>query len=167
MIYYDYLNIEVKKHFKWIYTQYYPCFGWELLESMSSETKRSDIQLAFRRKHDLQGRDRLSHYQQKFDHYMKELRNFEQLEKFTALLSGVAVGMIGALFLISALYLLVQGETYGLLLMIPGAISLFFVYPCYNAMLRSKKRQVEPYIKEYYDEIYETCKKAKKVLEQG
>lgn len=64
---YDYQDIEVKKHFKWMYLDYYPCFGWDVLETMPSENRKRYLHISLRRDYDIPEKDRLTHYQSKFD----------------------------------------------------------------------------------------------------
>ena len=72
---YDYQDIEVKKHFKWLYLDYYPCFGWDVLETMPSENRKKYLHISFRRDYNIPGKDRLIHYQSKFDNCMSEIQN--------------------------------------------------------------------------------------------
>ena len=62
LVHYDYQEIDIKKHFKWLYMDYYPCFGWEVLEVMASEKHSANLHISMRRKYDLRGKDRLCHY---------------------------------------------------------------------------------------------------------
>lgn len=167
LIYYDYLDIEVKKHFKWLYTEYYPCFGWELLEIMSSEKKKSNLHLTFRRKHDFRRKDIICHYQMRFDHCMEELRNLEISEIFSSVISSVMVGVAGILFLLAGSYLLKNGAAYGGILLIPGFAAFFLAYPCYRIVARNKKKQTESFIKKRHDELFEISQKAVQILEQS
>lgn len=166
MVYYDYLDIDVKKHFKWFYTEYYPCFGWELLEIMSSEKSKSNLHLTFKRKHDFREKDRICHYQHKFEHCMEELRDLEISKKFSAIVSGVAVGLAGILFVTAGIILMKQGAAYGMALLIPGFASFLLAYPCYRVISRNKEKQVEPLIQERHDELFLLSQKAAQILEQ-
>ena len=47
--------------------------------------------ISMRRKYDLRGKDRLCHYQAKFDSCMEEIRNLEIAHFFAATLSAVLV----------------------------------------------------------------------------
>lgn len=167
LIRYDYQDIEVKKHFKWLYMDYYPCFGWETMEVMSSEKRDSNLHISFRRNYDVRGKDRLCHYQAKFDGCMEEIRNLEIARKFSAAVSAAIIGVIGMLFIIGTFLLVGDGVLPGFFLLIPGFLLFLLSYPCYLIVEKNKKKQIEPFVEEQYKELYQIAQAAKQVLEQS
>lgn len=167
MVRYDYQDIETKKHFKWLYMDYYPCFGWEVLEVMPSEKRDANLHISFRRNYAVRGKDRLCHYQTKFDGCMEEIRNLEIARKFSAAVSAAVIGLIGLVFIIGTILLTGNGVSTGFLLLIPGILLFLLSYPCYLVVERNKKKQVEPFMEERYDELFQISQAAKQILEQS
>ena len=167
LVHYDYQEIDIKKHFKWLYMDYYPCFGWEVLEVMASEKHSANLHISMRRKYDLRGKDRLCHYQAKFDGCMEEIRNLEIAHFFAATLSAVLVGLIGMVFVAGTVILLKDGMSTGGFLLIPAIIAFLLAYPCYLLVRKNKQKQIEPFVKERYEELFRIGQAAKEVLEQS
>jgi hypothetical protein len=167
MIRYDYQEIEVKKHHKWLYMDYYPCFGWELLEVMPSEKRNRNIHLSFKRNYDVREKEKLVHYQSKFDYCMEEIGNIEIAKIFTAVLCAIAIGIIGIAFSLAACFLVREGTSLGILLLIPGMIAFLLAYPCYLVVAKEKKKQMDPFVKKRYDELFQIGETARKIMEQS
>lgn len=164
---YDYQDIEVKKHFKWLYLDYYPCFGWDVLETMPSENRKKYLHISFRRDYNIPGKDRLIHYQSKFDNCMSEIQNLEISMCFAPTVCAAIVGLIGIFFLVGAFSFMSAEGKAGLFLMIPALAALFLAYPCYLAVLHAKQKQTEPFIQERYDELFQIGQSARQILEQS
>ena len=166
-VHYDYQDIEVRKHFKWLYLDYYPDFGWNLLEVIPAERKKKYLHMSFRRDYNIPGKDRLIHYQARFDNCIGEIRNLEISMWFSATVSAVIVGMIGFFFLIGAMGMLHSGGSLGFFLLIPALAAFLLAYPCYLAVFRAKQKQTERFIKERYEELFRIGMSASQILEQS
>ena len=164
---YDYQDIEVKKHFKWMYLDYYPCFGWDVLETMPSENRKRYLHISLRRDYDIPEKDRLTHYQSKFDNCMSEIQNLEVSMCFAPTVCAAIVGLFGIFFLMGAFSFISAGGKVGVFLMIPALAALFLAYPCYLAVFHAKQKQTEPFIRERYDELFQIGQSARKILERS
>lgn len=167
LVHYDYQEIDIKKHFKWLYMDYYPCFGWEVLEVMASEKRNANLHISMRRKYDLRGKDRLCHYQARFDSCMEEIRNLEIARLFSATLSAVMVGLVGVIFIVGMIIMSKNSVFTALFMLIPAIIAFLLAYPCYLLVKKNKQKQIEPFMKERYEELFRIGQAAKEVLEQS
>ena len=164
---YEYQNIEVKQQFKWLYLDYYPSFGWEVLETIPGENAGKKWHISLKRNYHIAQKDRLLHYQSHFDSCMEELRNMEISVRFSAVACALVIGAAGLFFLFGALALIGTGKGLGFFLMIPAAAAFLLAYPGYLAVFHMKKRQIDPSVKEHYEQLFQISQSARQILEKS
>lgn len=162
---YDYQNLEVRKHLQWIYKEYYPCFGWELVECISSEKGKAFVHLSFKREHSIRTRQELLRTQGRFDACIEEIRNLEISKEFTATVAAVIIGITGFLFMGFAGYYLWIGLKIGAFLIIPGIAGLTAAFPCYRVIKHEKEKSAETCLNKRYEELYTIASKAVSLLD--
>ncbi|WP_125570672.1 hypothetical protein [Lacticaseibacillus songhuajiangensis] len=163
LIHFQYCNVNVKQRYKWLYLDYYPCFGWEWLETVPAKAGQSYTQLTFRRKYTLQRHTDLQRAQNKFDSCMDEIDNLETSTGFAATTSALVLGIIGIFFIIGTILMMIKGWDSAMLLLIPGSVAFLAAYPVYLIVKRNKEKQIVPFVSKRMDRLYEISLSAEKL----
>lgn len=163
LTHFQYCNVDVKRRYKWLYLNYYPCFGWEWLETIPANNGHAYVQLTFRRKYTLQQQVRLQRAQNKFDSCMTEIDNLEISIGFAAATSALVLGIIGIFFLVGTILMVIKGLGSGMLLLIPASVAFLAAYPVYLLVKKSKEQQIVPFVDKRMERLYEISLSAEKM----
>lgn len=166
IIHYDYKNIETKNHLKWLYLDYYPCFGWEVLEMIASKRKRGNVEISLKREYNIAAKNQLIHFQARFDNCIEEICNIEKFVHFSASLCSLFIGGIGLFFLLGIVLATDVALKLRLCLLIPAVAAFFLAYPCYLAAFQYKKRQMDSVLQKHYGELFQISESASRILNQ-
>lgn len=160
---YEYKISHIKRNLLDLYSDNIKSFGWDIT-SINSKNKEN-IELKLRRNRNTPNRDELIRLESKFNAIVTEIRKMKNREVIPALTSASLIGIIGSMFMaISVFFYTLYGLIPSLLISIPGFIGWGSIYLVYTKINDSISAQLDPEIYKEMDRLYETCKRAHKLL---
>jgi len=163
---YDYMEVTVKRGKENIYIDNYPNFGWELEDTGLSFTEFDSYTLKFRRGRKIQNKAELTRLQRQFESGMKEAARLERSKTLNASIIAYVIGSVGMGFAAGAVLFQVLAGLLALTIIF-GVLTLAawgMGYLSYRLMLKKRTEAVTPLIEKQYDEIYEICEEAAKLI---
>ena len=163
---YDYTEVTVKCGNENIYLDNYPNFGWELDERCLSPMKFDAVVLKFKRGRKIQNKTELTRLQRQFESGIKEIKRLKRSTKIKSSVIAYVIGVIAGGFLAGAILCqLLAGILFLTILFgIIGAAGSLLSYAAFALIGKRLAAKVDPIIEHQYDEIYEVCEKASKLL---
>lgn len=164
---YEYRDITVGRSLEALYVDDYQNFGWEFQEKPGFTTGITSSTLRFKRNRKIINKAELTRLQRQFDSYAKEIEELERSKASSASIAAISIGIIGTAFMAGSVFAVTATPMNILLSVIfavPGFIGWLLPYFVYKSMYAKRTRKVEQLIDEKYDEIYEACEKASRLL---
>jgi len=164
---YEYKDVTVDRDMESVYADGYQNFGWELDEKSGVVTGINSSSLKFKRDRKILNKTELTRLQRQFDACVGEIVALEKSKTTCATIGALIIGLIGCAFMAGSV-LAVIAEPPNILLCVifglPGIVSWILPYFVYKALSLKRSQKAEPLIDVKYDEIYEVCEKASRLL---
>ena len=158
---YEYTNVTVKRSFFNLYRDSYENFGYELDSTAEVIGKPDCVSLKFRRDRKIKNKPELIRLQRKFDSCAKEILALESSKYMFASVLAYIIGIVGTAFMTGSVFCATGGLVLPcILLAIPAFAGWILPYFVYRNTVRKKTDEVQSFIEEKYDEIYDICEKA-------
>lgn len=163
---YDYTEVTVKRGKETLYLDNYPNFGWELESTDFSLTEIDSVVLKFKRGRKIQNKTELTRLQRQFESGVKEISRLERSKTLLAVIIAGIIGAVGVGFIAGAVLFQVLAQFLAMTIVF-GVIGLavcFLGYAAYAMISKKKSQSVDQVIESQYDEIYDLCEQASKLL---
>lgn len=162
---YEYKTVIVSKVIEAVYVDSLPHFGW-IFEGHQTSMKSSDIvELRFKRDRKIRNKAELTRLQRQFDASVNEIISLEKAKKTKASIVALVLGLLGTVCIALATFSYLGGHLILMILFaIPGFLGWIFPYFSYQKIYEQKSKSCIPLIELKYDEIYEICEKANRLL---
>ena len=190
---YEYKNVTVKRNFAEMYIDCMENFGWTLIENggyhaqallsnlnpanlgrniantaqSSGKTAGTSavITLKFKRDREILNKAELTRLQRHFDSGISEIARMEQSNISHASIVAFTIGIIGTAFMAGSVFSYLAGSLIlCIVLAVPAFLGWFIPYFAYRSIFLKKNVKIEPLINSKYDEIYDVCEKAHRLL---
>lgn len=160
---YEYKKSHIKQDMFGLYSDNIKSFGWSI--TSVNHKNKEQVELQLRRNRNTPNRDELIRLELKFESIVTEIKKMKNKEVIPALISASFVGIIGSMFMaISVFFYTLYGLVLSLLISIPGFIGWGSIYFVYTKINNSISTQLDLEIYKDMDRLYETCKRAHKLL---
>ena len=166
---YDYLKVTVEEDLCSQYMDGYTSFGWKMDENLTNEKSGDKITLHMKRSRSILNKTELTRLQRHFESCMGEVAALEASKNSIPTIAALSCGLLGCVFLAGSVFAVTSQQPViwlSALLGAPGLLLWAVTYPFSKAVKRRRTEKVLPLIDEKYDEAYEACAKAHKMLEQ-
>ena len=164
---YEYRDVMVDGNMEALYVDSYESFGWQFEGKQSSlpSITTGRVSLKFKRDRRILNKAELTRLQRNFDSCVSEIVRMEQSKVSYASIIAFTIGIIGTAFMAGATFAYLGGSiVLCIVLAIPAFIGWVVPYFAYLSAFEKKKASVTPLIESKYDEIYDVCEKANRLL---
>lgn len=163
---YEYRDITVAHGMEALWNDSMANFGWVLEESTASLTLGNNmVNLKYKRDRKIRNKAELTRLQRQFEATVREIERLEKSRNLEAMAFAFGVGIIGTAFIAGSVFSYIGGRIpLSIILAIHGFIGWGLPYFGYAKLLNKKTASVAPLIDRQYDQVYETCEKASKLL---
>lgn len=177
---YEYLSLEVDSEKEPLYIDCYENLGWMLINHQALLDKEDyfinhlnsshyrQINLKFKRDRRIKNKGQLLTLQRKLEASLKEIDRLEKEPNSKGVIVAMVIGMIGTFFLTISVFAITATNPLYFLGTLSGIIGIlgwilpFFAYQ--NKKSSTEKTNVI-LIDEQYNNIYDTCEQAKKLMD--
>ncbi|MDF2985976.1 MAG: hypothetical protein K0R50_1486 [Eubacterium sp.] len=165
---YEYKDITVKRNMEAVHADGYINFGWTLEGTSTPIQSVGSVTMKFKRDRRLHNKAELSRLQRQFDSCVAEIQRLEFSKSLRASAAAYVIGVIGTAFMAGSVFSYLAGMLpLSVILAIPGFAGWGLPYLCYSFIRARKTEEVVPLIDSRYDEIYEICEKANRLLKNN
>lgn len=164
---YDYLNISAEESLCSQYMDGYASFGWKIDENLPMEKGNGRVQLHFKRSRNILNKTELIRLQRHYEACMAEIAALEASKTSAPMIVSLTSGLLGCAFMAGSVFAVTAEKSViwlMILLAIPGFALWAGAYFGYQIAKKRRSAQVEPLIEAKYDEAYQVCEKAQKML---
>ena len=162
---YEYKDQVCSKEMSSVYLDGYPNFGWIPEDTALTSAGAKTISIRFKRDRKIRNKAELTRLQRQFDACADEIVRLTRAETSGAAILAFTIGLLGTAFLAGATFAYLGGLfPLMVLLAIPGFAGWILPYFCYRNSYDKKCRETAPLIERKYDEIYDVCEKANRLL---
>ena len=164
---YDYLNISVEESLCSQYMDGYASFGWKVDENLPMKKENGKVQLHFKRSRNILNKTELTRLQRHYEACMAEISALESSKTSVPMIVSLTSGLLGCAFMAGSVFAVTAEKPIlwlMILLAIPGFALWGGSYFGYKLAKVRRTAQVEPLIEAKYDEAYQVCEKAQKML---
>lgn len=164
---FDYLKVTVDEK---LYSQYidgYEKFGWKMDENMKSEKNMGKATFHMKRSRHIINKVELTRLQQHYESCMEEIATLEASKDSVPTMVSIGCGLVGCGFVAGSVFAVTNTPPIiwlMILLAIPGFFLWGAAYFSYKMVKKQRVRKVDPLIEAKYDEAYEVCDKAYRLL---
>ena len=164
---YEYREVTVKQALAPVYIDGYANFGWTLEGTESPLQEARTTVLKLKRDRKIRNKAELTRLQRQFEAGVSEIETLERSKTLGASTVAYILGVIGCGFMAGSVFA-VEASLISLtvILAIPGFILWIIPYFVFRKMAKNKSEEVTPFIDNKYDEIYEICEKANRLLDK-
>jgi len=163
---YEYKDVLVSQDMEALYMDSFPSFGWQL-ENVDSGFTATGINLKFKRDRKIRNKAELARLQKEFESHIAELIKIENSKEIVSSAAAYGVGIVGTAFMAGSVFAITAAVPQTILciiLAIPGLIGWILPYFLFKRIRKNKTEKITPLIEEKYDQIYEVCNKANKLV---
>ena len=158
---YEYRDVTVRHEMEPLYVDSYKNFGWTL----DNSNGYSNVSMKFKRDRKIRNKAELTRLQHQFDACVKDIMAMEDSKTRNASVTAFTAGIIGTAFLAGATFSYLYGMIIlCIVLAIPGFIGWILPYFLYKSTYAKQSAKVTPFIDSKYDEVYEVCERASRLL---
>ena len=164
---FDYLNVTIDEKYCSQYMDSYQKFGWRQDENMPSEKNMGKVTLYMKRSRHIINKVELTRLQQHYEYCMKEIEALEDSKNSVPAIVSLSCGLTGCGFVAGSVFAVTNTPPViwlMVLLAIPGFVLWGAAYFSYNMVKKQRIKKVDPLIEAKYDEAYEVCEKAFRLL---
>ena len=164
---YEYTEIITTQEKSSIYLDGYMNFGWELDENVAPSRGFGKVSIKLKRDRKIMHKVELTRLQRYFDACLNEIDVAEQSKTQSATIWALLIGLIGTAFMAGSVFAITAAPPRVVLcivLAIPAFIGWLLPYFVYNKVVQRRTKIIKELIEQKYDEIYEICEKANKLI---
>ncbi len=164
---YEYKTVSVNHQMESVYADGYQNFGWETEGTPESSATVGMVSMRFKRNRKILNKAELTRLQRQFDACVDEIVALERSKSTVASIVAYVIGLVGCAFMAGSVFAITSASPNIMLcaiLAIPGFVGWILPYFCFTSVRRKKTNALTPLIDKKYDEIYEVCEKANKLL---
>ena len=164
---FDYFNVTVDEAYCSQYMDGYQKFGWEMDENVKPEKNMGKVTLHMKRNRNIVNKVELTRLQRNYEYCMDEIITLEHSKSSVPTMAALTCGLIGCAFMAGSVFAVTNDPPIiwlTVILSVPGFFLWGAAYFCYKAVKNNRTKKVNPLIEEKYDEAYEVCEKAFKLL---
>ncbi len=164
---FDYLKVTVEEKYGSQYMDSYQKFGWKMDENMQPEKNMGKITLYMKRSRQIINKVELTRLQRHYESCMQEITALEDSKTSIPTIASISCGLLGCAFITGSVFAVTNVPPMiwlMVLLAIPGFLLWISAYFTYKAVQRRRIGKVNPLIEAKYDEAYEVCDKAYRLL---
>jgi len=164
---FDYLKVTVEEKYGSQYMDSYQKFGWKMDENMQPEKNMGKITLYMKRSRQIMNKVELTRLQRHYESCMQEIISLEASKDSVPTIVSISCGLAGCAFITGSVFAVTNMPPIiwlMVLLAIPGFLLWISAYFAYKAVQRRRIGKVNPLIEAKYDEAYEVCDKAYRLL---
>jgi hypothetical protein len=163
---YEYRDITVNSKMLSMYADAYENFGWILEGTSIIMGKIGTVTLNLKRDRKVRNKAELRRLQNQFESHASEIESLEFSKTTKASAVAYVIGIIGTAFMAGSVFAVTSDMiVLTIILGLIGFIGWILPYLFYRKIKANKIAEVNPIIDTKYDEIYEICEKANKLLE--
>lgn len=164
---FDYLNVTVEEEYCSQYIDGYQKFGWKMDDNIKTEKNMGKVTLHMKRSRHIMNKVELTRLQRHYEYCMEEIITLEHSKTSVPTMVSLTCGLIGCAFVAGSVFAVTNTPPI-IWLMVILAIPGFFLwgasYFSYKGVKKQRTKKVNPLIEEKYDEAYEVCEKAFRLL---
>lgn len=164
---FDYLKVTVDEKLCSQYIDSYQKFGWKQDENMQTEKNMGKVTLHMKRSRHIINKVELTRLQHHYESCMEEIVALETSKDSIPAMVSISCGLVGCGFVAGSVFAVTNTPPI-IWLMIVLAIPGFFLwgasYFSYKIVKKNRIKKVNPLIEAKYDEAYEVCDKAYRLL---
>lgn len=162
---FEYRNLLIEKNMESIFIDSFPCFGWKFESSKILFTNSNKVEMKFKRDRKIRNKAELTRLQRQFEASVEEIRVLEKSKTLKASICAFAIGVFGTICMAGATFSYLASTIWLMtVLAVFGFLGWIIPYFCYRKLLERKSKHVIPLIEMKYDEVYEICEKASRLL---
>lgn len=164
---FDYLTVTVDEKLCSQYMDSYQKFGWKMDQNMQPEKTMGKITLHMKRSRQIINKVELTRLQRHYESCMEEIRALEDSKNSVPAMVSISCGLTGCGFVAGSVFAVTNTPPViwlMVLLAIPGFLLWASSYFAYKEVRKRRIKKVDPLIEAKYDEAYEVCEKAARLL---
>ena len=165
---YDYMKTVVDEKFCSQYIDSYQKFGWKIDENMQPYKNMGKVILYMKRSRNIINKVELTRLQRHYEHCMDEINTLESSKNSVPTMVAISCGVLGCVFISGSVFAVTHTPPMiwlMILLAIPGFFLWGAAYFSYKIVGKKRLEKVNPLIDAKYDEAYEICEKAVRLIE--
>jgi len=167
MDFYDYLKVTISEDMRSQYLDGYESFGWQPDEKAKEEKSMGKVVLHLKRDRRILNKTELTRLQRHYEACMEEIVTLEDSKHSVPTAVALSCGLLGCAFMAGSVFAVTAEPPIIWLctvLAVPGFFLWGAAYFGYKIAKRHRTKKVIPLIEKKYDEAYEVCEKAAKLL---
>lgn len=164
---FDYLKVTVNEKLCSQYMDSYKKFGWMMDENMQPEKNMGKVTLYMKRSRNIINKVELTRLQRHYESCMEEIEALEDSKNSVPAIVSISCGLSGCGFIAGSVFAVTNTPPIlwlMILLAIPGFALWLAAYFSYAIVKKRRIKKVTPLIEAKYDEAYEVCEKACRLL---
>lgn len=162
---YEYKEMTIKRSLESIYVDCYRSFGWELDGVHTPPQGATYALLKFKRNRKLHNKSEITRLQRQFDAAITEIQSLELSKVMKASTIAYIVGLLGTAFMTGSVFAVTGGSiALSVILAIPAFVGWIAPYLLFRKISNRKSEELGPVIDNKFDEIYQVCEKASRLL---
>ena len=164
---FDYMHVTVDEKLCSQYMDSYQKFGWKMDENMQMEKNMGKITLHMKRSRQIINKVELTRLQRHYESCMEEIRALEDSKNSVPAMVSISCGLTGCAFMAGSVFAVTNTPPVIWLMVlfaIPGFLLWASAYFAYKEVRKRRIKKVDPLIEAKYDEAYEVCDKAYRLL---
>lgn len=160
---YEYHSVTADSGMESVYTDGYENFGW--IREDARPARGGTVHMKFKRDRKIRNKAELTRLQRQFEACTAEITALEKSRNSRAMAAALTIGLTGTAFIGGATFAYLGGMLpLMVVLAVPGFAGWILPYFCHGNLLAKRGAQIAPLIERKYDEIYEICEKASRLL---
>ena len=164
---YDYMEVSVAERLYSHYMDSYQAFGWEIDENIVSAGSHGKITIHLKRSRRIMNKMELTRLQRHFEACMEEIVSLEESRRTYPRMTAFLCGLSGWGFMAGSVFAATANPprmALCLVLAVPGFIFCAAAYFGYHYAKHRRIKKTAPLIEAKFDEAYEVCEKANKLI---
>ncbi len=164
---YDYFKVTVNEDLLSQYMDGYENFGWKLDENVQMEKNIGNVTIHFKRERSILNKTELTRLQRHYEACMDEIRALEKSKQSVPTMVSLTCGLTGCAFMAGSVFAITATPPViwlNIVLAVPGFILWGAAYFGYKGARRRQVKKVAPLIENKYEEAYQVCEQAEKLL---
>lgn len=164
---YDYMKAVVDEKMCSQYIDSYQKFGWKIDENMRPERNMGKATLYMKRSRKITNKAELTRLQRHYEHCIDEINTLENSKRSIPTMAAISCGIIGCAFVAGSVFAVTHTPPIiwlTIFLAIPGFFLWGVAYFVYKELEKRRTEKVNSLIDAKYDEAYEVCEKAFRLL---
>lgn len=159
----EYLEVHVNKELLQLCSDCYPTLGWKIF---NTSTGINSVTLKLRRNRKIKNRAELCDFQRRCEDAFIAIEKLENSKMMKPMAISLGVGILGTVFMAGSVFAYLEFKIQlSTILAITAIIGWWLPYLLYKKYLKESTEKIRPMIDKNYDQIYEVCEKASKLLD--